>query len=133
MIVQYYTWDLLNNKSPSSTDDLVSYLVKFVNKYKSFGVMDLFVSGIAFNKRLPYAVIKKVNEKIVDMCKKNGIVFVDNGNISNMDLYQDGLHLLERGKCLLANNFIFVLNNFLNIHTHYPFLEKNTHHPPVRF
>ena len=53
MIVQYYTWDLLNNKSPSSTDDLVSYLVKFVNKYKSFGVMDLFVSGIAFNKRLP--------------------------------------------------------------------------------
>ena len=125
--------DLLNNKSPSSTDDLVSNLVKIVNKCKSFGVMDLFVSGIAFNKRLPYAVIKKVNEKIVDMCKKNGIVFIDNGNISNMDLYQDGLHLLERGKCLLANNFIFVLNNFLNIHTHYPFLEKNTHHPPVRF
>ena len=24
--------DLLNNKSPSSTDDLVSYLVKIVNK-----------------------------------------------------------------------------------------------------
>ena len=125
--------DLLNNKSPSSTDDLVSNLVKIVNKCKSFGVMDLFVSGIAFNKRLPYAVIKKVNEKIVDMCKKNGIVFIDNGNISNMDLYQDGLHLLERGKCLLANNFIFVLNNFLNINTHYPFLQKNTHHPPVRF
>ena len=96
--------------------------------------MDLFVSGIAFNKRLSYAVIKKVNEKIVDMCKKNGIVFIDNGNISDMDLYQDGLHLLELGKCLLAiNNFIFVLNNFLNIHTHYPFLEKNAHHPPVRF
>ena len=78
--------------------------------------MDLFVSGVAFNKRLPCAIVKKVNEKILDMCKKNGIVFIDNGNISNMDLYQDGLHLLERGKCLLANNFIFVLNNFLNIH-----------------
>ena len=125
--------DLLNDKSPSSTDDLVSNLVKIANKCKSFGVMDLFVSGIAFNKRLPYAVIKKVNEKIVDLCKKNGIVFIDNGNISNMDLYQVGLHLLERGKCLLANNFILVLNNFLNIHTHYPVLEKNTHHPPVRF
>ena len=110
--------DLLNNKSPSSTDDLVSNLVKIVNKCKSFGVMNLFVSGIAFNKRLPYTVIKKVNEKIVDMCKKNGIVFIDNGNISNMDLYQDGLHLLERGKCLLAKNFIFVLNNFLNMHAH---------------
>ena len=71
-------------------------------------MIDLFVSVIAFNKRIPYAVIKKVNEKITDMCKKNGIVFIDNGNISNMDIYQDGLHLLERGKCLLANNFIFV-------------------------
>ena len=51
------------------------------------------------------------------MCKKNGKVFLDNGNISNMDLYQDGLHLPERGKCLLAKNFIFVLNIFLNMLT----------------
>ena len=42
--------DLLNNKSQSSTDDLVSNLVKIVNKCKSLGVMDLFFSGIAFNK-----------------------------------------------------------------------------------
>ena len=89
--------DLLNDKSPSSTDNLVSNFVNIVSKYKSFGVMNLFVSAIAFNKRLPYTVTKKVNEKIVDMCKKNGIVFIDNGNIYNMDLYEDGLHLLEWG------------------------------------
>ena len=56
--------DLLNNKSSSSSDNLVSDLVKVVNKCKSFGVTDLFVSGIAFKKRLPYAVIKKVNKKL---------------------------------------------------------------------
>ena len=67
--------DLLNNKSPSSTDNLVSDLVKIVNKCKSYGGMDLSVSGIAFNKRLSYTVIKKVNQKIVDMSKKNSIVF----------------------------------------------------------
>ena len=50
---------LLNDKSPSSTDNLVSNLVNIVNKCKSFRVMDLFASGIAFNKRLPYTVIKK--------------------------------------------------------------------------
>ena len=94
----------------------MSNLVNIVNKCKSFKVMDLFLSGIDFNKRIPYTVIKKVNEKIADMCKKNSIVFTDNGNISNVDLYQDGLQLLERGKCLLANNFICVLNNFLNMH-----------------
>ena len=85
--------------------------------------MDPFVSGIAFNKRLPYTIIKKVDEKIVDVCKKNGIVFIDDGNISNMDLYQDGLHLLERGKCSLEKNFIFVLNNFLNMHSHHPLID----------
>ena len=109
--------ELLNNKSPSSTDDLVSNLVEIVNKCKSFRVMDPFFSRIAFNKRLPYNIIQNVNEKIVDMCKKNGIVLIDNGNISNMDLYEVGLHLLDRGKCLLTKNFIFVLNNFLNMHT----------------
>ena len=108
--------DLLNDKLSRSTDNLMSNLVNIVNKCKSFGVMDLFLSGIDFNKRIPYTVIKKVNEKIADMCKKNSIVFTDNGNISNVDLYQDGLQLLERGKCLLANNFICVLNNFLNMH-----------------
>ena len=60
--------DLLNNKSPSRTDDLVSNLVKIVNKCKSFGVMNHFVSRIAFNKRLPYTIVKKTNEKNVDMC-----------------------------------------------------------------
>ena len=115
--------DLLTDKSPSNTDNLVSDLVNIVNKCKSFGVMDLFVSGIAFNKRLPYTVIKKVNEKIVDMFKKNGIVFIDNGSISNMDLYQDGLHLPERGKCLLIKNFIFAVNSFLNMHSHHPLID----------
>ena len=89
--------------------------------------MNIFVSVIAFNKILPDTVIKKFNEKIIDMCKKNGLVFIDNGNISNMYLYQDGLHLLERGKCLLAKNFIFVLNNFLNMHTHHPLIDIRHH------
>ena len=86
-ILQVGINDLLTDKSPSSTDNLMSNLVNIVSKCKSFGVMDLFVSGIAFNERLPYIVIKKVNEKNVDTCNKNGIVFIENGNISNMDLY----------------------------------------------
>ena len=114
--------DLLNDNSLSSNDNLMSNLVNIVNKCKSFGVMDLFVSGITFNGRLSDTVIKKFNEKIVDMCKKNGLVFIDNGNISHMDLHQDDLHLLERGKCLLAKNFVFVLNNFLNMHSHHPLM-----------
>ena len=46
------------------------------------------------------------------MCKNHAIIYICNGNISDINLYQDGLHLLEPGKCLLASNFIQVLNNF---------------------
>ena len=49
--------------------------------------MDPFVSGTVFSKRLPYTVTKKVNEKICGMCNKNGMVPIDNWNISNKDLY----------------------------------------------
>ena len=31
------------------------------------------------------------------MCKNHAIIFIDKGNISDMDLYQDALHILERG------------------------------------
>ena len=33
-----------------------------------------------------------------------------------------GYTIWERGKCLLANNFIFVLNNFLSMHSHHPLI-----------
>ena len=86
-------------------------LVNIVNKCKSLGVMNVFVSGIAFNQD-SHILIKKVNEKIVDMCNKNGKVFIDNGSISNMDLRLEGFQLQERSKCLLAN-FFFCIRNFL--------------------
>ena len=37
--------------------------------------MNVFVSGIAFNQD-SHILIKKVNEKIVDMCNKNGKVLL---------------------------------------------------------
>ena len=36
------------------------------------------------------------------------------------DLYQDGVYLLDRGKCLIARNCIYVLNNFLKMYKHHP-------------
>ena len=100
-----------------------------MSKCKSSTVnVDLFVFWIAFKKRLPYTVIKKVNENIVDMPNKSSIDFIDNGNISNMDLHQDRWHFLGRGNCLSENNLIFVLNNPLSMHTHPPF---NRHQAPL--
>ena len=57
---------------------------------KSFGVKNLFVSRIAFNKRLPLpktSFIKKANETIEDMRKTYEIIFLDNGNIYIKTVY----------------------------------------------
>ena len=56
--------DLLNDKWSSSTNNLMSDLISIVNKCKMLEVMDLFICGISFSKRLPYTVIKKLMKKL---------------------------------------------------------------------
>ena len=41
------------------------------------------------------------------MCKHKSFGYINNGYISNINLFDDDLHLLESGTCILANSFIF--------------------------
>ena len=59
------------------------------------------------------------------MCKNNNFIFVDNINISNIHLFDDGLHLVESGRCILAN-VIDRINNFLLEHRHHPNIHIHT-------
>ena len=47
------------------------------------------------------------------LCEENCLHYINNNNITIRHLFKDGLHLLESGKCTLANNFIDSLNHFL--------------------
>ena len=60
------------------------------------------------------------------MCKDNNFIFVDNNNISNVHLFDDGLHLVESGSYILANNVINYKNNFLLTHFHRPNIHIHT-------
>ena len=80
----------------------------------------VFVLGIVWNKRIPELPLEEVNEKISFMCKNNNFIFVDNSNISSIHLFDDDLHLVESGRCILANNVIDQINNFLLAHAHHP-------------
>ena len=85
-----------------------------------------FVSAIVRNKRIPESHLEEANEKIPFMCKNNSFIFVDNSNISNIHLFDDGLHLVESGRCNLANNVIDRINNFLLEHCHHPNIKIHT-------
>ena len=50
-----------------------------------------------------------------NLCRENGFCFVNNDNISEENLYQVKLHLIEADKRILANNFINGINNYFLI------------------
>ena len=58
--------------------------------------------------------------KIISMCKHKSFEYINNGNIPSIHLFDDGLHLLESGISILANNFIGKLNYFFRTHLHHP-------------
>ena len=71
--------------------------------------------------RITAGVIGKVNELIKeDVCKVERC-YVSNDNITHANLYKDGLHLLDNGKQILADNFVFNVNrNFLTPRAFHP-------------
>ena len=109
--------DLLNNKNTNKVDELVKNLESTAIKCISNGIAKLVVSGIVINSKMSDLFVD-VNKKIAMMYKKNSLVYMDNANIPKSCLFTDGLHLVEKGKCILANNFINILNSFLGIQHH---------------
>ena len=78
----------------------------------SFGGSQVIVSGIVYNKKV-------ANNSLLTH-EHNSLGYINNGNISNIHLFDDGIHLLESGMCILANNYICRLNYFLQTHLHHP-------------
>ena len=81
-------------------DKLIPSLKKTSTRYISFRVSKVIVSGIVFNKRVANSFVDEANSKIISMCKHNSFEYINNGNISNIHLFDDGPHLLESGMCI---------------------------------
>ena len=89
-------------------------IVKIGWQCKESNVNDVFISSLICRdkKRLNDKVIA-VNNILKRVCELNGLGFIDNSNICAEKLFEDGLHLKDDGKVILANNLIYVLNMFI--------------------
>ena len=92
---------------------------KIVEKCKRVGVRNIFVSGLVYTARVSLPILERVDSLISNYCRENACFYIDSRNIRGSCLDKDGLHLLEIGKKILANNFIVNLN-FLFLDTHTP-------------
>ena len=85
---------------------------KTCNKY---GVSDVFIPSLVSNRNYrKQALINELNARLKVMCENVGFVFITHDQIRREHLWKDGMHFQESGKILLANNYIYFLNNFLN-------------------
>ena len=98
--------DLLNDPGHSNVENILKNFRVMVKKCREFNVKNIFLSGLVYNKRTELSLLENLHLRIVELCSKNGIMYVDNRNIYGMHLYHDKLHLLPSGKRILINNFI---------------------------
>ena len=89
------------------------------HQFKEHGVKEIILSSAVATGRVNANVLIHCNESLKNLCRANEFCFLNNDNISEGNLYQDTLHLLEAGRRILANNFINGINNyFLSKHKH---------------
>ena len=113
VVIQIGINDILN--LASNVNGLSSNLKDMIKKCYNSGVKYIFVSGLVYAKRIIIEFLEDVYLKLVNVCKEMQVYFIDNRNITGFYLYRDGLHLLESGKKLLANNFVSNFNSFLTV------------------
>ena len=99
-----------NNQNP---EDIAMRIMDIGNKCVAYGVKKVFISAIlqrsneSLNK-----IIDNINFILQDLCANNDFIFLNHLNISMDHLYDD-VNLNNDGMCLLANNFIYNLNEYL--------------------
>ena len=69
--------NVLNNKSQSNTENLLSIIKYMVDKCRKFGVKNI-LSGLIFTTRLSLEVLEKIQEKLHAFCSSYGLTYTDN-------------------------------------------------------
>ena len=93
--------DLLSNDK--STNDICKEIIDIVPRCRNDNIGMIFISSIAYSSKVNPSLLQ-VNGLLFDECRRNDFKFVDNGAVSEIDLWIDGIHMTESGKRIIANN-----------------------------
>ena len=112
--------DLLNrrNLNDDVLNDICDDIMNMGFRCRNYNIGTIFISGIAYSTRIDVFFLNRLNKKLQEACLINGFFFIDNGAICEQDLWEDGIHLEDSGKNIIANNVINNLNHFLFMTKH---------------
>ena len=95
--------DLLNG---SSIKQISKDVIEIAQQCRNRSIGKVFVSGIVYCTKVRYETIQNLNKSLYEECRKYGFCFIDNGAVSEKDLWKDGIHLIESVRVIVANNLI---------------------------
>ena len=100
--------------SNANDTELANNIINIALNGKNHGVSKVFIPSILVKKNPKLnPVIRRVNDKLPELCETNGFICVNNDMITTDHLWRDGIHLQDIGTNILSRNFYQVLNNFL--------------------
>ena len=111
--------DLIENPNENKDATKITRdVIDIALQCRSHNIGTVFISSTVYSTKVNYELLCKVNNFLHEECVKNGFYFIDNSAMTERDPWKDGVHMVESGKCLVANNFICHLNNFLGLRNH---------------
>ena len=99
--------DLLS--SDKSTSNICKEITNIGLRCRNYNIGMIFISSIAYSSKVNPSLLQQLNGLLFDECRRNGFKFVDNGAVSEIDLWTDGIHMIESGKRIIENNLINIL------------------------
>ena len=107
---RWYQWFANINISEIAKD-----IINIALRCRSHNIATIFISSIVYSTKVSHTIIQKLNELLLNECTKYDFHLVDNGAVSKENLWKDGVHLVESGKVIIANNLLNCINNFLGV------------------
>ena len=102
----------LTKKKYQTVEETAMEIINIAKTCKDGGVKRIYISSITCRPS-HQEKIDKINELLQYYAGIYRYEYIDNASIKEVHLKRDGVHLNYEGTCLLANNFLSHLNNFL--------------------
>ena len=103
--------DLMSNDK--STNNICKDIIDIGLRCRNNNSGMISISSIEYSSKVNPSLIQQLHGLLFDECRRNCFKFVYNGAVSENDLWTDGIHMIESGKRIIANNLINSLNYFL--------------------
>ena len=104
------------NQEKLTEEEIVKEIIRIGSYCQDKGVNEIIISGLICRKgQYHNSRVSKVKDYFQKYCFENRFYFIDNPKIRWGHLFRDGLHLVENGKVILADNFIYCLNSIHSV------------------